>query len=198
MPDPEDLDASTADRIRRFADAGLADFDPQRVVAHATETSRRPYGRIAVAVTAAAAALLVSAVVFGSLGRGDPPVGASEPTATSTDPTPSMAAPSLPLDPPQPSGAPTGGLTRTEAIEAARRAAPHAADYPEVIRADAGPFGTEAMGFESLEDIERPADSRWVWVIMLCEGCGPLSGQGTFVILDYLDGRVYGIINFRG
>ena len=52
MPDPEDFDARTIDRIRRFADAGLADFDLERIVARATEPSRKPYRMLAAAVIA--------------------------------------------------------------------------------------------------------------------------------------------------
>ena len=107
------------------------------------------------------------------------------------------SVPSLPIEPPPPSAAPSGGLTRTEAIEAARRAAPHAADYAEVTVASTGPFGTE-FGLEFFDYSERPADNRWVWVIRLCDGCGPLSGQSTLVVLDYIDGRVYLVANFRG
>jgi hypothetical protein len=184
MPDPDDLDPRTADLVRRFADAALVDFDSDQVAARATEPSRRPSWQIAAAL-AAALAVVVAVAVIGT-GRGNPPSGAGPSEATFTTPPPEPSAPQ----------SPAGGLTREEAIAVAREAAPQAADYPEVIRADAGPFGTQLV--DSLEYTERPAPDRWVWVIMLCDGCGPLAGHSTLVILDYLDGRIYLVADFIG
>jgi hypothetical protein len=99
------------------------------------------------------------------------------------------------VDPP-PEASNGVGLTRADAIELAREAAPHAAAYPEVTVAERGPFG-QLEGFDRMLDDEPPAD-RWVWQITLCEGCGPLSGRSTTVILDYLDGRIYGVIDMIG
>jgi len=41
-----------------------------------------------------------------------------------------------------------------------------------------------------------PGD-RWVWYIVL-SNLGPLSGEGTFVILDYVDGTIYEVVDVIG
>jgi hypothetical protein len=85
--------------------------------------------------------------------------------------------------------APTTGLTQEQAITVARVAAPQSADR-SVRRAEAGPAGelVEPQVYEFSSDI--PSD-RWVWVIILAtQGEG-----GSSVVIDFLDGRVYGVVN---
>jgi len=74
-------------------------------------------------------------------------------------------------------------------VEVARAAAPQAAHKP-VVSAEAGPL-SEVVPSAEVADVP---DDRWVWYIFLFDG-GPLSGQGTFVILDYFDGRVYEVVD---
>ena len=99
------------------------------------------------------------------------------------------------LETPEPSFAPepSGGISRDEAEDAARDVVPKA-DGWDVIAADAGPIGQfdylDGQAFTS----EIPAD-RWVWVIDLGGG-PPLGAEGSWVVIDYLDGRVYGIVDW--
>ncbi|MBA2266194.1 MAG: hypothetical protein H0W17_07360 [Chloroflexi bacterium] len=61
--------------------------------------------------------------------------------------------------------------------------------------ARAGPASElELEGFANLADVDG---DRWVWYILLSD-LGPLSGEGTIVILDFIDGRVYEAIDVIG
>ena len=193
MPDDFDLDPREAADLRRVADETLVGFDPQRIAESVATSRRRERPRRL--VIAAGAALVVAVGAFVGVSatewiRRGPDVGSL------TSPSPSVPATTEPTPTPTTSPSAANALSRDEAIAAARVAAPQASAYPEVIRAEAGPF--EDMGVASLEYELRPEADRWVWVIILCEGCGPLSGEGTVVVLDYLDGRVYAVQDFIG
>ena len=88
-----------------------------------------------------------------------------------------------------PAGSPESGLSEDEAVELARAAAPQSAHFPVTV-AKAGP----ASAFSPFHDI---AGDRWVWYILLSD-LGPLSGEGTMVFLDFVDGRVYEVIDVIG
>ena len=193
MRDDVDLDPREAAKLRRLADETLVGFDPQRIAERAVTSRHRERPRRL--VIAADAAVVVAVGAFVGAGatewiRPRPDVGSLTP--------PSRSVPATTEQTPIPTTSPpaANALSRDEAIAAAREAAPQASDYPEVVRVEAGPF--EDMGVESLEYELRPEADRWVWVIILCEGCGPLSGEGTVVVLDYLDGRVYAVQDFIG
>lgn len=81
------------------------------------------------------------------------------------------------------------GLSERAAVELARVAAPQSAEFPATV-ALAGP------GHNFLDRPDVPRD-RWVWYILLSD-LGLLGGSGTMVFLDYVDGRVYEVINLRG
>ena len=71
-----------------------------------------------------------------------------------------------------------------EAIEVARAAAPQSADRAVLV--------AEAKPARDLNDsglASGVAADRWIWYIYLSDG-GTLSGEGSMVVIDYLDGRV--------
>jgi hypothetical protein len=91
----------------------------------------------------------------------------------------------------------TARLTREEAVVIARDAAPQAAGRP-VTFAEAGP--SVDLLPPGAPEVERlisaiPAD-RWIWVITFSSGDGPLGGESSVVVIDYLDGRVYGVVDW--
>lgn len=85
------------------------------------------------------------------------------------------------------------GLSRDEAVEAARAAAPQSAHRPVAV-AEAGP-ASDLVGSAGIAP-DVPGD-RWIWYIFLSD-VGPLSGEGSIVILDFFDGRVYEVVNVIG
>ena len=86
---------------------------------------------------------------------------------------------------------PSAPLSRDAAVALARAAAPQSAQHPVTV-AEAGP----ARDFASAGMEGVPGD-RWVWYIVL-SNLGPLSGEGTFVILDYVDGTIYEVVDVIG
>jgi hypothetical protein len=82
------------------------------------------------------------------------------------------------------------GLSKAEALEIAREAAPRSADFP-VFVAKAGPAG-ELVGNDTRFAVDVPGD-RWVWYVVL--DTGALSGEGSMIVIDYLDGRVYEVVD---
>jgi hypothetical protein len=81
------------------------------------------------------------------------------------------------------------GLSKAEALAIAREAAPQSADYP-VFVAEAGPASEWAADPRFPEDV--PGD-RWVWYVVL--DTGALSGEGSIIVIDYIDGRVYDVVD---
>jgi hypothetical protein len=108
MREPTDLDPRVVRELRRFADASLGDFDPDRVADQAvSRTSRSSAGLSAAAVGLAVVGLAVVVAVIGGVLRGrelaaDSP---SPSTAMAESPAPTAAPPS---PDPRPSDAPTG------------------------------------------------------------------------------------------
>jgi hypothetical protein len=99
------------------------------------------------------------------------------------------------VEEPEPSFAPepSDGISRDDAVDAARDVVPEAAEW-DVIAVEAGPVGQFEYLVSQPFISEVPAD-RWVWVIDL--GHGPsLGAEGSWVVIDYLDGRVYGVIDW--
>lgn len=47
-------------------------------------------------------------------------------------------------------------------------------------------------GWDS-EWADVPTGDTWVWLIVLSDGGPPLGQEGSFVVLDYIDGTIYGI-----
>lgn len=216
MTDLEDLDPRLTARIRTFADEATAGFDPERVAAVAMARGHRR--RVSVLITVVAA---VVAAVIGVAGTSalvnNRPVGQGPVTPLATDvvSSPSQSAPCQPsLSPsassPVPSATstpsqsapiptqtpvPSPGLTEEEAIAVARAAAPHAADFP-VTRAEAG-LASELVHEPALDLPTLPAPERLVWVIVLAGG--PTQNQEiSVVVIDFLDGHVYGVLDLIG
>lgn len=80
------------------------------------------------------------------------------------------------------------GISREQAIAAARVAAPrYAAD--DVLRAEIGRFGDLVSAFTAEQFSPVPAPDRLVWKITLGSQPSPTGGQGTDVIIDFLEGR---------
>jgi hypothetical protein len=96
---------------------------------------------------------------------------------------------------PEPSFAPrpSGGMSRDEAVDIAREAVPQA-DGWDVLAAEAGPVNRFDYLAGQAFISAVPAD-RWVWVIDLGSG-PPLGAEGSWVVIDYLDGRVYGVVDW--
>ena len=84
----------------------------------------------------------------------------------------------------------SSALSEAEAVDIARGAAPQSADYPIQV-AEAGPASELVADTGMAEDV--PGD-RWVWYIVLGTG-GYLSGGGTVIVIDYIDGRVYDVVD---
>lgn len=84
--------------------------------------------------------------------------------------------------------APPHGISRQEAMEIAREALP--AEEWEELFANAGPVGqyNQWGGFEWAADL--PADL-WVWTVSVSRGGGAVE-----VVIDFVDGRVYGVAKF--
>ena len=80
-------------------------------------------------------------------------------------------------------------------MEIARAAAPQSADRP-VVRADAGPAG-ELPETDHFDLTPAPAPDRWVWIVILASGPS-LGEEGSIVVIDFLDGGVYGVVDIIG
>lgn len=80
------------------------------------------------------------------------------------------------------------GITMAEAVAIARDAAPQAETY-QVVAARAGPYKVIGDIFVNVD----LAGDRWVWLITFSDGGPPLGAEGTFVLVDYIDGTVHAI-----
>lgn len=89
---------------------------------------------------------------------------------------------------------PAAGFTQEQAVAAARAAAPQSADR-RIISAKAGPLG-ELLAPGTYDFSSAIPSDRWVWVINLGSGQPLGEGQGSIVVIDFLDGRVYGVIDW--
>jgi hypothetical protein len=79
------------------------------------------------------------------------------------------------------------GITREQAIEAARAAVPRYATA-DVLNAEMGRFADLVSAFTAAHFTQAPAPDRLVWRITLGEQPSPTGGQGTDVIIDFWDG----------
>lgn len=186
MNESESLDAGLARRLRDFADEAVSGFDAQRSVALATApVGSRPRLHVAAAITAGilvvtgiglAASLLGNAGVETGIGASATPVATeltSEPTAT------------------KPPGA---ALSQGQAVDAARAAVPQASEW-DVISIEAGPAGRLLEPAQAYPMPSFPAADRWVWIVDLGSG-QPVADHGAVVVLDYLTGGVYSVIEW--
>ena len=105
----------------------------------------------------------------------------------------SAATPSAePTRTPRPSQR-TVGLSRADAVAAARAAAPGTGDW-EVVVATAGPIRDVNPNWSLAEWSRDLPEDTWVWYLYLRSG-----EEGVLVYLDHADGRIYevepGIVN---
>lgn len=97
-----------------------------------------------------------------------------------------------PPDPPTPAPTPrpeqpSSGIARADAIAIAREAAPRRAGA-ELGYVTNGPVGDVAMGLAGFEWAAAIPSDAWLWQVTFRYG----NGQGTTVLIDYVDGTVYG------
>lgn len=83
---------------------------------------------------------------------------------------------------------PTNGMTRDDAIDAARRAVPDG-DGWKLLVAVAGPIGEVMPGYDGSELEQRLPGKHWIWRVFLARG-----DRGVQVWIDDVDGTVYGEI----
>jgi hypothetical protein len=81
-------------------------------------------------------------------------------------------------------------LTESQAVETARRA--DGRRGMSAANVASGP-ADEVLPQEGFEWADVPAGDTWVWLIVLSDGGPPLGQEGSFVVLDYFDGTIYGI-----
>jgi len=96
------------------------------------------------------------------------------------------------FEPPQPAErapAPPDGISRTDAVDAALGALPDAGEW-EVLIAEAGPLGQVVPTWEDYEWAGDVTADRWVWRVFLARG-----DRGAEVVVDFVDGSVYGVID---
>lgn len=110
-----------------------------------------------------------------SSGWADPPCQADTTPAASASPSASPTAP-------------PGGLSQAQAVAAAEVVAERS--NVVVMTAVAGPASEVLAGSMVHVYPDMPSGDTWVWVINLWNAAGE---QGTVVVLDYLDGTIYGI-----
>ena len=60
------------------------------------------------------------------------------------------------------------------------------------IHAESGP-ANEVLFRKGIDWAEVPSNKTWVWFINLSDGGPSLGAEGSFVVLDYFDGTIYGI-----
>lgn len=84
-------------------------------------------------------------------------------------------------------------LTEAEAVEAALRA--DGRPGMTAVDVESGP-ASEVVPREGFEWADVPTGDTWVWLIVVSDDGPPLGQEGSFVVLDYFDGTVYGIQNW--
>lgn len=85
-------------------------------------------------------------------------------------------------------------LTEAEAVEAALRADGRAGMTAANVQS--GP-ASEVLPREGFEWADVPSGDTWVWLVNLSDDGPPLGQEGSFVVLDYFDGTIYGVQNWR-
>jgi len=91
-------------------------------------------------------------------------------------------------------GASPHALTEAEAVEAARQAADRPGMTP--VHVESGPAGEVLLPRQGFEWAHVPSDDTWVWLVNLSDGGPPLGQEGSFVVLDFFDGTIYGVLNW--
>lgn len=206
--DTDDLDPRLATRIRAFSEQSLDTFDPERAAAAAMSPARRPMWLTAATVGSATLVVLVGIAVgssllgYGPVGQGpaissESPSAAASPTASDTpSATASVTAPAFPAPAGQATPGPAlPGLTEEAAAAAARAAAPQSAAWPVVV-AKAGPAGELLYSEGGYQIAPGLPHDRWVWVIILGDSSQALDGEGSIVVIDFLDGTVYEVVDW--
>jgi hypothetical protein len=84
-------------------------------------------------------------------------------------------------------------LTEAEAVDAALRA--DGRPGMSAANVESGP-ASEVLPREGFEWADVPSGDTWVWLIVVSDDGPPLGQEGSFVVLDYFDGTVYGIQNW--
>jgi hypothetical protein len=84
--------------------------------------------------------------------------------------------------------APPDALSKDDAVDAARDAVPGAEEW-RVADVRAGPLGQLDFLWETYEWADDLSADRWVWSVFLTRG-----DQGARVVIDFVDGSVYGVI----
>lgn len=83
--------------------------------------------------------------------------------------------------------APPDGISRDDAVDAARGVLPDAEGW-EVLVVEAGPLGQVEPGWEAYEWAHDLSADLWVWRVFLARG-----DKGAQVMIDFVDGSVYGV-----
>ena len=126
-----------------------------------------------------------SASSFLAIGRAIPAAPVTTPSESQASPTPVATSADGPSALPTPRP-----LTEAAAVEAAVQA-----DGRQGMRAITVASGkaSELMPDQWFEWADVPSGDTWVWVITLSNGGPPLGAEGSFVVLDYFNGAIYGI-----
>lgn len=89
----------------------------------------------------------------------------------------------------------SSGLSEAEAVEIALAAAPQSDDYQVVQVAEAGPAGELVADYGLAEQVPR---DRWVWHIVLGTDRTLGGEDAVTIVIDYIDGRVYEVVQIIG
>jgi hypothetical protein len=87
-----------------------------------------------------------------------------------------------------------GGLTEERAVAVARAAAPQAALWPMLV-STAGTAAKLLHPEGGYRVAQGHAHDRWVWVVVLGNAGTGLDGAGVIVVIDYIDGTVYEVVD---
>ena len=115
-------------------------------------------------------------------------------TSEATEQSPSFGASASP-SPAGATTAPTVGaspqaLTEAEAVQAALNA--DGRPGMSAANAEFGP-ASQVLPREGFEWADVPSGDTWVWLIVVSDDGPPLGQEGSFVVLDYFDGTIYGV-----
>lgn len=146
----------------------------------------------------AVVATLILAVIAVAL-----PLSLTRPSTTpgpgTTDAADSTAAASALPSSTTPHASPTADasqrpLTEAEAVEIAVRA-----DGRPGMSSLSVQFGParQVLPRVGFEWADVPSDDTWVWLISVWDGGPSLGAEGSFVVIDYFDGTIYGVQNWR-
>jgi hypothetical protein len=83
--------------------------------------------------------------------------------------------------------APTGGVSRDEALQAAHDAFPEAENWEVAV--GAGQVAQMVPGWDSYDWLRGLDPGHWVWQVFLSHG-----DRGAVVVIDFIDGSVYGVV----